>query len=66
MGRILGLLGLTLAAAVAAPPSAAAGEPVLAVGKPAPPLSLTAADGTTRTLAGLGRPVVVVFFRGLW
>jgi len=53
-------LGLTTTGSVAA------ADPVLAVGEPAPPLKLVAADGTTRTLAEAGRPVVLIFFRGLW
>ncbi len=60
----LAAFGLVASLAVAA---TAAGPPTaLATGQPAPPLELPAADGTTRSLAGLAKPVVLVFYRGLW
>ena len=47
--------------------SAFAGESiVLAVGKPAPVLELSAADGTPRSLAAVGSSTVLIFYRGLW
>jgi len=36
------------------------------VGAAAPELQLTAADGSTRSLATAAGPTVLVFYRGLW
>ena len=53
-----------LAAAVASP--VLAGGPELAVGSAAPPLGLTAADGSRHSLADGDGPRVLIFYRGLW
>jgi hypothetical protein len=53
-------------ASVAGPAVGADGPSTLQIGRPAPALSLKAADGSTRSLAGLHRPVVLIFYRGLW
>jgi hypothetical protein len=61
------VLGLALAVGSAAGPAVAGdGSPALEIGHPAPALSLKAADGSTRSLADVHKPVVLVFFRGLW
>jgi hypothetical protein len=36
------------------------------VGQPAPSLELKAADGSSRSLADLDGPAVLIFYRGLW
>lgn len=60
-------LGVALAVASTAGSAVAGdGSPALEIGHPAPVLSLRAADGSTRSLAGLHKPVVLVFYRGLW
>ena len=60
-------LGVALAVVAAAGPAVAGdGSPALEIGHPAPVLSLKAADGSTRSLANVHKPVVLVFFRGLW
>lgn len=43
-----------------------AGQPTLEVGSKAPPLKLAAADGSSRSLAEIDGPKVLVFYRGLW
>jgi hypothetical protein len=53
-----------LAAAVASPVQA--GSPVLGVGSAAPPLELTAADGSSYSLGTGDGPRVLIFYRGLW
>jgi len=47
-------------------PQASAETPVLQVGTKAPPLELSAADGSSRSLAEIDGPKVLIFFRGLW
>jgi hypothetical protein len=60
-------LGVALAVASAAGSIGAGETPsALEIGHPAPALSLKAADGSTRTLSEGHRPVVLVFYRGLW
>jgi len=61
------LLSVTLALASAAVPAVGADGPsTLQIGRPAPALSLKAADGSTRSLADVHKPVVLIFYRGLW
>ena len=36
------------------------------VGQPAPSLELKAVDGSSRSLADLDGPAVLIFYRGLW
>ena len=60
-------LGVALTLALATGPAVAGdGAPALETGHPAPALSLKAADGSTRSLADLHKPVVLIFYRGLW
>ncbi|MDX2437543.1 MAG: hypothetical protein QNL88_10900 [Acidobacteriota bacterium] len=54
------------AAAMTVALTAAAGPPVPDVGSAAPALELTAADGSSRSLAAAGGPRVLIFYRGLW
>lgn len=58
------LLLLTATATAVVP--ALAGAQTLEVGSPAPPLELTAADGSLRTLAAVDGAAVLIFYRGLW
>ncbi len=56
------LVGLAATAAF----SASAGSPLLEVGSVSPPLELSAADGSQRSLAAIDGPRVLIFYRGLW
>lgn len=53
-------LTLTPLIGIAAEPS------VVQVGQAAPELKLSAADGTSRSLAAADGTTVLVFYRGLW
>ena len=47
--------------------SAFAGDTeVLEIGQPAPELKLSAADGSSRSLAAADQTTVLIFYRGLW
>ncbi len=46
--------------------SVAAGSPQPEVGFAAPALELAAADGSSRSLAAIDGPRVLIFYRGLW
>jgi len=46
--------------------TAAAGSPEPEVGFAAPALELAAADGSSRSLAAIDGPRVLIFYRGLW
>ena len=59
------LLVLFVSAAFLAP-WASAETAGLEVGSKAPPLELSAADGSSRSLAEIDGPRVLIFFRGLW
>jgi hypothetical protein len=61
---ILGCAALVAAMAVAIP--AISGPPSLAVGSAAPGLELAATDGSSRSLAAIDGPRVLIFYRGLW
>lgn len=39
---------------------------VVEVGSPAPDLELSAADGSSRSLAAADQTMVLIFYRGLW
>lgn len=43
-----------------------AGQPMPEVGAKAPPLKLASADGSSRSLAEIDGPKVLIFYRGLW
>lgn len=60
------MLCLFVAAAVSAAFPAAEGSPTPEVGKPAPPVQLAAADGSSRSLSAINGPIVLIFYRGLW
>ena len=45
---------------------ALAGTPMAEVGSAAPPLELTAPDGSRHSLAAADGPRVLIFYRGLW
>lgn len=58
--------GVVLAAVASTALPAAAGSPSLDVGSAAPQLQLAAADGSSRSLAAIDGPRVLIFYRGLW
>ncbi len=55
-----------LAAAIAIVPTVSAEPPPPSVGSEAPPLELQGADGSSRSLAAIDGPRVLIFYRGLW
>lgn len=59
-------LCFALAAAATLASPASPGTSPLAVGSAAPPLELTAADGSRRSLVAGDGPKVLIFYRGLW
>jgi hypothetical protein len=46
--------------------SVVAGSPAPTVGTAAPELNLEAADGSSRSLAAIDGPKILIFYRGLW
>lgn len=61
---IINLAAISAFAAVALAAPAAASS--IEIGSTAPPLELTAADGSQRSLAASDGPRVLIFYRGLW
>ena len=57
---------LALSLAIISSSALAGDSKVLAIGKPAPELELSAADGTSRSLAAADSSTVLIFYRGLW
>ena len=60
------IAGVVLAAVASTALPAAAGSPSPEVGTAAPPLQLAAGDGSSRSLAAIDGPRVLIFYRGLW
>ena len=58
----LAAISAVAAFALSAPAAASSIE----IGSTAPPLELTAADGSQRSLAASDGPRVLIFYRGLW
>jgi hypothetical protein len=57
---------IVFAAVSTAATLATAGSTAPTVGSAAPELSLAAADGSSRSLAAIEGPKVLIFYRGLW
>jgi len=64
--RMKSIAGCVLAVLASTAVPAAAGSPSLDVGSAAPPLQLAASDGSSRSLAAIDGPKVLIFYRGLW
>jgi hypothetical protein len=62
--RVSSFVGALVLVSIAIP--ALAASPMPEVGSAAPPLALPSADGGRRSLADVGGPVVLIFYRGLW
>jgi hypothetical protein len=64
--KMKSIAGVVLAAVASTALPAAAGSPTPEVGTAAPPLQLSAAEGSSRSLAAIDGPRVLIFYRGLW
>ena len=64
VNSIIHLAAISAVVAFAMPALAAASS--IEIGSTAPPLELTAADGSQQSLAANDGPKVLIFYRGLW